>query len=188
MLIRWTVTVYVAQVWIVYGDGSLGYTVAEFDTFTRHKVSLCPSQSCKCLYAPWHWLKQSPVYSVRLQLSLWSGTMRAGVKYPESRSPSWAATWPVALHLQVGLMSNLVYFWQLQIEKCIDRWVDIYSLDPKLGKTALRYKNTFIYLLNSSCKTLKWLKSRNEVLSGSHYGSEVAHSASLHLVIVVKCN
>lgn len=31
------------QVWIVYGDGSLGYSVAEFDTFTRHKVkSLIP--------------------------------------------------------------------------------------------------------------------------------------------------
>ena len=28
-----------AEVWIVYGDGSLGYSVAEFDTFTRHKVS-----------------------------------------------------------------------------------------------------------------------------------------------------
>jgi len=27
------------DVWIVYGDGSLGYSVAEFDTFTRHK---CP--------------------------------------------------------------------------------------------------------------------------------------------------
>lgn len=26
------------QVWIVYGDGSLGYSIAEFDTFTRHKV------------------------------------------------------------------------------------------------------------------------------------------------------
>lgn len=26
------------EVWIVYGDGSLGYSVAEFDTFTRHKV------------------------------------------------------------------------------------------------------------------------------------------------------
>ena len=26
------------DVWIVYGDGSLGYSVAEFDTFTRHKV------------------------------------------------------------------------------------------------------------------------------------------------------
>lgn len=35
-----TVSLYVAQVWIVYGDGSLGYTVAEFDTFTRHKVKL----------------------------------------------------------------------------------------------------------------------------------------------------
>ncbi|XP_033108878.1 acetolactate synthase-like protein [Anneissia japonica] len=28
-----------AEVWIIYGDGSLGYSVAEFDTFTRHK---CP--------------------------------------------------------------------------------------------------------------------------------------------------
>ncbi|KAI4892819.1 hypothetical protein NFI96_017250 [Prochilodus magdalenae] len=27
-----------SEVWIVYGDGSLGYTVAEFDTFTRHKT------------------------------------------------------------------------------------------------------------------------------------------------------
>ena len=27
-----------ADVWVVYGDGALGYSVAEFDTFTRHKV------------------------------------------------------------------------------------------------------------------------------------------------------
>ena len=27
-----------ADVWIIYGDGSLGYSVAEFDTFTRHKI------------------------------------------------------------------------------------------------------------------------------------------------------
>ncbi|XP_061637301.1 2-hydroxyacyl-CoA lyase 2 isoform X1 [Phyllopteryx taeniolatus] len=27
-----------SEVWIVYGDGSLGYTVAEFDTFTRQKT------------------------------------------------------------------------------------------------------------------------------------------------------
>jgi len=26
------------DVWIIYGDGSLGYSIAEFDTFTRHKV------------------------------------------------------------------------------------------------------------------------------------------------------
>ena len=26
------------DVWVVYGDGSLGYSVAEFDTFLRHKV------------------------------------------------------------------------------------------------------------------------------------------------------
>uniref|UniRef100_A0A8C6SSS2 2-hydroxyacyl-CoA lyase 2 n=1 Tax=Neogobius melanostomus TaxID=47308 RepID=A0A8C6SSS2_9GOBI len=26
------------QVWIIYGDGSLGYSVAEIDTFTRHKT------------------------------------------------------------------------------------------------------------------------------------------------------
>ena len=27
-----------SEIWVVYGDGSLGYSVAEFDTFTRHKV------------------------------------------------------------------------------------------------------------------------------------------------------
>ena len=28
-----------SDVYIIYGDGSLGYSVAEFDTFTRFKVS-----------------------------------------------------------------------------------------------------------------------------------------------------
>eukprot|EP00794_Sanderia_malayensis_P016669 gene16669-18361_t len=27
-----------AEVWIIYGDGSCAYSIAEFDTFTRHKV------------------------------------------------------------------------------------------------------------------------------------------------------
>ncbi|KAL5007513.1 hypothetical protein ScPMuIL_016319 [Solemya velum] len=27
-----------SEVWIIYGDGSLGYSVAEIDTFTRHKI------------------------------------------------------------------------------------------------------------------------------------------------------
>ena len=27
-----------SDVWIIYGDGSLGYSVAEFDTFTRHQI------------------------------------------------------------------------------------------------------------------------------------------------------
>ena len=36
-----------AEVWIIYGDGSLGYSVAEFDTFTRHKVGLL----CLCSVA-----------------------------------------------------------------------------------------------------------------------------------------
>lgn len=27
-----------SEVWIIYGDGSLGFSVAEFDTFTRHKL------------------------------------------------------------------------------------------------------------------------------------------------------
>ena len=27
-----------SEVWIVYGDGSLGYSLAEFDTYTRHSV------------------------------------------------------------------------------------------------------------------------------------------------------
>ena len=27
-----------SEVWIIYGDGSCGYSIAEFDTFARHKV------------------------------------------------------------------------------------------------------------------------------------------------------
>ncbi len=26
------------EVWIIYGDGSCGYSIAEIDTFTRHNV------------------------------------------------------------------------------------------------------------------------------------------------------
>ncbi|XP_077986669.1 2-hydroxyacyl-CoA lyase 2-like [Glandiceps talaboti] len=29
-----------SEVWVIYGDGSLGYSVAEFDTFTRHKIPI----------------------------------------------------------------------------------------------------------------------------------------------------
>jgi acetolactate synthase-like protein len=28
-----------AEVWIIYGDGSCGYSIIEIDTFTRHNVS-----------------------------------------------------------------------------------------------------------------------------------------------------
>jgi acetolactate synthase-like protein len=27
-----------SEVWIIYGDGSCGYSLAEIDTFTRHKA------------------------------------------------------------------------------------------------------------------------------------------------------
>ena len=27
-----------AEVWIIYGDGSVGYSLAEFDTFVRHNI------------------------------------------------------------------------------------------------------------------------------------------------------
>lgn len=37
------------QVWIIYGDGSLGYSVAEYDTFTRHKVGH-NWHICTCYY------------------------------------------------------------------------------------------------------------------------------------------
>ena len=30
-----------SEVWIIYGDGSCGYSIAEIDTFTRHKVFFC---------------------------------------------------------------------------------------------------------------------------------------------------
>ncbi|XP_006804715.1 2-hydroxyacyl-CoA lyase 2 isoform X1 [Neolamprologus brichardi] len=38
-----------SEVWIVYGDGSLGYSIAEFDTFTRHKtpvIALVGNDAC----------------------------------------------------------------------------------------------------------------------------------------------
>ncbi|XP_058866157.1 2-hydroxyacyl-CoA lyase 2-like [Acipenser ruthenus] len=38
-----------SEVWIIYGDGSLGYSVAEFDTFTRHKtpvIALVGNDAC----------------------------------------------------------------------------------------------------------------------------------------------
>lgn len=38
-----------SEVWIVYGDGSLGYSVAETDTFTRHKtpvISIVGNDAC----------------------------------------------------------------------------------------------------------------------------------------------
>jgi len=38
-----------SQLWIIYGDGSLGYSVAEFDTFTRHKtpvIALVGNDAC----------------------------------------------------------------------------------------------------------------------------------------------
>lgn len=72
-----TVSLYVAQVWIVYGDGSLGYTVAEFDTFTRHKVKLDRNVSVLHGSVSNKQKKkntQSAFFSpptVRLQLSLW---------------------------------------------------------------------------------------------------------------------
>ncbi|KAJ1081541.1 hypothetical protein NDU88_001721 [Pleurodeles waltl] len=38
-----------SEVWIIYGDGSLGYSIAEFDTFTRHKtpvIALVGNDAC----------------------------------------------------------------------------------------------------------------------------------------------
>ncbi|KAM7451697.1 hypothetical protein ABFA07_000719 [Porites harrisoni] len=38
-----------SEVWVIYGDGSLGYSVAEFDTFTRHKtpvIALVGNDAC----------------------------------------------------------------------------------------------------------------------------------------------
>lgn len=30
----------ILQVWIIWGDGSTGYSIAEFDTFHRHNVPI----------------------------------------------------------------------------------------------------------------------------------------------------
>ena len=38
-----------SDVWIIYGDGSLGYSIAEFDTFTRHQlpvIALIGNDAC----------------------------------------------------------------------------------------------------------------------------------------------
>jgi len=38
-----------ADVWVIYGDGALGFSVAEFDTFTRHKtpvIALVGNDAC----------------------------------------------------------------------------------------------------------------------------------------------
>uniref|UniRef100_A0A8C4TB48 2-hydroxyacyl-CoA lyase 2 n=1 Tax=Erpetoichthys calabaricus TaxID=27687 RepID=A0A8C4TB48_ERPCA len=38
-----------SEVWVIYGDGSLGFSVAEYDTFTRHKtpvISLVGNDAC----------------------------------------------------------------------------------------------------------------------------------------------
>ena len=37
-----------SEVWVIYGDGSLGYSVAEFDTFTRHKVIIQKGKKVEC--------------------------------------------------------------------------------------------------------------------------------------------
>ena len=29
-----------SEVWVLYGDGSLGYSIAEFDTFVRHEIPI----------------------------------------------------------------------------------------------------------------------------------------------------
>lgn len=31
-----------AQVWCLFGDGAFGYSLIEFDTFVRHKVTELP--------------------------------------------------------------------------------------------------------------------------------------------------
>lgn len=38
-----------AEVWVIYGDGSLGYSLMEFDTFVRHKtpiIALVGNDAC----------------------------------------------------------------------------------------------------------------------------------------------
>lgn len=39
-----------ASVWIIYGDGALGYSIMEYDTFIRHKVDeILIDESCSIL-------------------------------------------------------------------------------------------------------------------------------------------
>ena len=34
------------EVWVIFGDGALGYSMIEFDTFVRHNVSTCGLLAC----------------------------------------------------------------------------------------------------------------------------------------------
>ena len=42
-----------SEIWIIYGDGSCGYSIAEFDTFTRHGVGACQGRTYDFLVMGW---------------------------------------------------------------------------------------------------------------------------------------
>uniref|UniRef100_A0A3Q3KH18 2-hydroxyacyl-CoA lyase 2 n=1 Tax=Mastacembelus armatus TaxID=205130 RepID=A0A3Q3KH18_9TELE len=89
-----------SEVWIVYGDGSSGYSVAEFDTFGRHKTPViavvgndaCWSQisreqvpmlgsnvACGLAFTGEHLWAITPVYIAVLFGTLWEMIMMDGV-------------------------------------------------------------------------------------------------------------
>lgn len=104
------------QVWVLYGDGSLGYSLIEFDTFVRHKVRRhrngvwgggiggpVPALGC-------HRGAVAPCFvPCRRPSSPWSATTRAGAKSPGSRWPCWAATWHVASSTWVSAVPTVPY-------------------------------------------------------------------------------
>lgn len=55
-----------SEVWIVYGDGSLAYSVAEFDTFTRHKVVIM--NSCQTNILVWRHALIGSVWTLNFKM------------------------------------------------------------------------------------------------------------------------
>lgn len=85
---------------------------AEWAT-SRHvltEVACCMPDYLHCgSYTDFSFLLQTshlPFFFLRHQLLLWWEMTPAGVRYPESRFPYWAATWHVAWHLQVHLLQR----------------------------------------------------------------------------------
>ena len=99
------------QVWILYGDGSLGYSLMEFDTFVRHKVrrrhrigGLGDKDGRRDGQTDMGGVLSplSPLCPCRPPSSRWWATTRAGAKSPGSRWPCWAAAWRAASSLWVS--------------------------------------------------------------------------------------
>jgi hypothetical protein len=96
-----------AEVWVIYGDGTVGYSIAEFDTFARHgvgflggagqRIAFCVSCSVFLSAAHARAPDHLPLHSrcaARLPSLLLLATMRAGRRLHASRCPCSTVGWP----------------------------------------------------------------------------------------------